>query len=97
MTDVARATRDDGRVKAGVSPRGTQRLFEVTRAYAALGGRGYATPDDVAAVAPAVLSHRLVLTADARVGGVERGDVVADVLDEVPVPTVDYETARRAV
>ena len=87
--DVARATREDGRVGVGVSPRGTQRLFEAARARAVIEGREYATPDHVAAVAPAVLAHRLVLTPDARVGGTEKATVVADVLDRVAVPTVE--------
>ena len=89
VVDVARATREDGRVGVGVSPRGTQRLFEAARARAVIEGREYATPDHVAAVAPAVLAHRLVLTPDARVGGTEKATVVADVLDRVAVPTVE--------
>jgi MoxR-like ATPase len=94
VTAVTRATRDDQRVKAGVSPRGTQRLFEATRAYAAIQGREYATPDDVRHIAPEVLTHRLVLTADARVNSVEKRDVVADILDDLPVPTIDYQGQR---
>ncbi|WP_255194896.1 AAA family ATPase [Halorarius litoreus] len=96
ITDVTRATREDSRVKAGVSPRGTQRLFEVTRAYAAVQGRDYATPDDVRAVTPDVLTHRLVLTADARVNGVAKADVVRDILEDLPVPTIDYEPQTTA-
>jgi MoxR-like ATPase len=93
IVDLTRATRADGRVKAGVSPRGTQRLFEATRALAAARGRDYATPDDVKDLAPSVLSHRLVLTADARVNSVEKREVIAALLSELPVPTVDYRTA----
>jgi MoxR-like ATPase len=96
VTEVTRATRDDERVKAGVSPRGTQRLFEATRSLAAIQGREYATPDDVRAIVPEVLAHRLVLTADARVNSVEKEEVVRDILDDLPVPTVDYQTARAA-
>jgi MoxR-like ATPase len=86
---VVRATRTDERVATGVSPRGCQRLFEVARAWAALDGRAYVSPDDVVDVAHPVLDHRLVLTADAAVQRVDRADVVADVLDSVPVPTVN--------
>ena len=86
---VARATREDHRVEIGVSPRGTQRLFEVVRARAALVGREFVTPDDVKSMARAALAHRLVLTPDAAVENVEKAAVVADVLDEIPVPTVD--------
>jgi MoxR-like ATPase len=89
MADVARATRQDHRVDIGVSPRGTQRLLETSRARAVLHGREFVTPDDVKAVARPALGHRLVLTPDARVEGVEKLRVIDDVLDEVPVPTID--------
>jgi MoxR-like ATPase len=85
---VARATRDDRRVEVGVSPRGTQRLLEACRARAAMVGRAFVTPDDVKRVARPVLAHRLVLTPDARVDGVEKSAIVESVLDEVTVPTV---------
>jgi MoxR-like ATPase len=86
---LCRATRRDPRVAVGVSPRGTQRLFETARARAVLDGRGYVTPDHVKAVARPVLAHRLVLTPDARVEDVSKTAVVAAVLDDVAVPTVD--------
>jgi len=89
ISAVCRETREDPRVTVGVSPRGTQRLFEAARARALIEGREYVTPDHVTAAVEPVLAHRLVLTADARVNGVPQGQVVADVLDEVPVPTVD--------
>ena len=88
MAELGRATRADGRVEVGVSPRGVQRLFEASRARAVVEGRGFVTPDDVAEVAVSVLAHRLVLTADATVAGAEKRAVVEDALDEVPVPTV---------
>jgi MoxR-like ATPase len=89
MPDVARATRTDRRVEVGVSPRGTQRLLEASRARAVLSGREFVTPDDVKRVSPAVLAHRLVLTPDAQVNDVAKEDVIADVLERVEVPTVE--------
>jgi len=86
---VARATREDRRVEVGVSPRGTQRLFETARAEAVLAGREYVTPDDIKRVAEPVLAHRLVLTPDATVNDVDKRSVVESVLDEVPVPTLE--------
>ena len=85
---IARATRQDRRVEVGVSPRGTQRLLEATRARAAMVDREYVTPDDVKRIAQPVLAHRVVLTPDARVDEVQKSSVVDGVLDEVPVPTV---------
>ncbi len=86
---VTRATRDDRHVETGVSPRGTQRLFEAARARATIEGRDFVTPDDVKTVAVPVLAHRLVLTPDAVVGDVDKRDVVEDVLESQPVPTVE--------
>jgi MoxR-like ATPase len=89
MANVARETREDRRVEVGVSPRGTQRLFEATRAYAAMCGREFVTPDDVKRVAHPVLAHRVVLTPDAQVNNVDKASIVDRVLDDVPVPTVE--------
>ena len=88
MTAIARGTREDRRVEVGVSPRGTQRLFEAARARAVLVDREFVTPDDVKSVVRPVLAHRIVLTPDATVEDVEKGAVVQDVVDAVRVPTV---------
>jgi len=87
--DITRATRSDYRVQIGVSPRGSQRLFEATRARAIVDGREYATPDTVKRIAEPVLAHRLVLTPDAEVKDVEKSQVISDILAETPVPTVN--------
>jgi len=89
IVDLGRATREDHRVDVGVSPRGIQRLFEAARAVAVLQRRDFVVPDDVKWVVEPVFSHRLVLTADAGVRGVDRSAIVADVLDSVPVPGAD--------
>lgn len=95
MARLTRATRTDRRVDVGVSPRGTQRLFEASRAFAVIRGRGFVTPDDVKTVAVPVLAHRLVLTPDASVGEVSRTDVIRDMLDSVPVPTVESSASEE--
>jgi MoxR-like ATPase len=89
MAELTRSTRADRRVEVGVSPRGTQRLFEAARARAVVVGREFVTPDDVKRVAQPVLAHRLVLTPDAQVNDVKKADVVAAVLERVEVPTVE--------
>ncbi|AEH35337.1 AAA family ATPase [Halopiger xanaduensis] len=89
VASLARETRTDGRVDVGVSPRGTQRLFEAARAYATIVGREYVTPDDIKRVAEPVLAHRLVLTPDATVNDVQKSQVVDAVLESVPVPTLE--------
>jgi MoxR-like ATPase len=86
---ISRATREDRHVEVGVSPRGTQRLFETARARATIEGRDFVTPDDVKTVAEPVLAHRLVLTPDAVVGEIEKPDIIDTVLDSQSVPTVE--------
>jgi MoxR-like ATPase len=88
LVAIARATRERSACAVGVSPRGTQRLFEAARARAVLSGRGFVTPEDIKRIAPAVLAHRLVLTPDAAVEAVEKRSIIERVLDDVAVPTV---------
>ena len=91
MVTLARRTRRDDRVHVGVSPRGIQKLFEASRAAAAIDGRSYVVPDDVKRVVGPVFTHRIVLTADASVRGVGRYDVVHDVVESVEVPAVGQQ------
>ena len=91
MADLCRATREDRRVEVGVSPRGTQRLFELARSHAVLHSREFVTPDDVKTIARPALAHRLVLTPEAQVNDVSKAAVLEDVLDDVAVPTVNRE------
>jgi MoxR-like ATPase len=76
------ATRADPRIELGASPRAGLMLFRAAKANAALDGRDHALPDDVQALAPTVLTHRLLLAPD--VAGDERSAVVRDSLERVP-------------
>jgi MoxR-like ATPase len=91
---LCRETRSDGRVEVGVSPRGVQRLFEVTRARAVLDGREFVVPDDVKRIAAPTLAHRLVLDPEARVQGTDHRDVIASVLERVEVPSMEPPDAE---
>jgi MoxR-like ATPase len=91
MVEVVERTRDHDQVDVGVSPRGLQRLYEAVRARATVQGRDYVVPDDVKALAKPVLAHRLVLTTEAQVRGVEKRDVVESVIGSVSVPRSDPE------
>ncbi len=79
---VLEETRADPRVELGASPRAGLMLFRAAKALAALRGRNHALPDDVQELAPAVLTHRLLLAPDA--AGDERAAVVRDALEKVP-------------
>ncbi len=86
IVDVAEATRHHRDLLLGVSPRGALALQRASRALAASIGRSYVVPDDVKALAPAVLEHRLVLSPEAMMRAVSPSDVLLGVLDSVPVP-----------
>jgi MoxR-like ATPase len=91
MAELVELSHEDHRCEVGVSPRGLQRLFEAARARAVIEGREYVIPSDIQRIAPSVLAHRLVLTPEAQVNDVQKTDVVADLIDEVPVPTIEDE------
>lgn len=81
-------THDNPDVEVGVSPRGVQRLLEASRAQAVIEGREFVTPEDIRRVAEPVLAHRLVLTAEATIGGVEKSEIIDQVLSDLSVPTI---------
>jgi MoxR-like ATPase len=85
-TAIVRATRTLPSVELGASPRAGVHLLAAAKASARLDGRGYVTPDDVAAVAPDVLRHRLLLRAEAELDRYRPDDAVEAALDAVPVP-----------
>ena len=86
IVGVVSATREHEDVYVGSSPRGSLGVYRASQARAALAGRDYATPDDVKSVAPYVLSHRLILSAAARMKQVTALDTVNEILSRVPVP-----------
>jgi MoxR-like ATPase len=79
-------TRADERLALGASPRAGIALLRLAKAGAALDGRTFVTPDDLARVAVAALAHRLILAPEARSTGVTPADVVAEALEAVPEP-----------
>ncbi|TVP79274.1 MAG: MoxR family ATPase [Gemmatimonadales bacterium] len=83
---VVRATREDGRLAVGASPRGTLALVKLSRAQALLEGRDHVGPDDVRSVAVAALGHRVVLSDDAWARRADPDEVVREAVDSVAVP-----------
>ncbi|HEU5152108.1 MAG TPA: MoxR family ATPase [Iamia sp.] len=86
--DLVAATRHDGRLAVGASPRGSLALLKLARVRAVLGGRDFVLPDDVKAIARPALEHRLLLTSDQWVRQVDPAHVLDDVLASVPAPSV---------
>jgi len=85
---LVRATREHEDIQLGGSPRATVALYRVAQAAAVLAGRSFVLPDDVKAVAPAVLAHRLVVDLDRSLRGATAESALAGMLDAVPVPPV---------
>jgi MoxR-like ATPase len=86
---LVHATRGRSDLVLGASPRATLALFRGGRALACVHGWSYVRPDDVKAIAPAVLSHRIILSTDARLRGLDATNVISQILASVPVPAED--------
>jgi MoxR-like ATPase len=83
---LLRATRGDSRLYLGASPRAGIALLRVAKARALGAGRTFLEPDDVKAVAVAVLAHRLILAPEARSSGLTGEQIVRETLEKTPVP-----------
>ena len=88
ILDIVGATRTVPTVQLGASPRGALSLMYASQARAAMQGREYVKPDDIKALAPSVLAHRLIVRPEQRVRGVTAETILAEILDRVSVPTV---------
>lgn len=82
---LAHATREHRQLMLGLSPRGALTLTRTAQAHAAARSRDYVTPDDVKAVAVAVMGHRLIPLPEARLSGFATGHLVEELLRSVPV------------
>jgi len=83
---VARATRGHAEIELGASPRATLSLYQASQAWAAIHQRDYVLPDDVKQMAPYVLTHRLIISPQAHLRGRRMEELIADIVDAVPVP-----------
>jgi MoxR-like ATPase len=89
ILQVVRATREHEAVELGVSPRGTLALFKASQALAALRGRSYVIPSDVQHLCPPILTHRVHISPQIRLRGRTPPQVVASIVEAVPVPVVE--------
>ena len=85
---VVRATREHPAAELGASPRGTLALYRACQALAAIRGRDFVLPDDVKALAPALLTHRLLISSQTRLRGRRPEEILQEVVGGVPVPVV---------
>jgi MoxR-like ATPase len=93
VVGIGRATREHPNLRLGASPRALLQLLRAAKAAAALDGRDFVLPDDVASVAESVLSHRLMLDRKAITAGENASGIVAGILAKVPVGAEARRTA----
>ncbi|MGN6090361.1 MAG: AAA family ATPase [Actinomycetales bacterium] len=93
--DLATATRTSPELRLGASPRATLQLVRAGRARAALAGRDYVLPDDLQQLAVSVLAHRLLPTAEAQISRRSTVEIVADLVERVPLPRPDAQRVGR--
>jgi MoxR-like ATPase len=96
IVELAEASRDHSDIALGASPRASLCLLRCARARALLDGRHYFTHEDIHAVAPGVLGHRLIVRPEAEVEGKRALDVVRDLLQSVPVLQSNGERGASA-
>ena len=85
---LVEATRHNERIQVGSSMRGALALTRCARVWAAADNRGYVVPDDVKDLAVSVLAHRITLTAEATFAGATAEQMISQILEEVPAPTL---------
>ncbi len=79
-------TRNNGDLMLGASPRASLAIMRASKAIAAINGRDFVTPDDVKFVAYPVLNHRIILTAEREMEGVEAEDIIKEITEGIEVP-----------
>jgi MoxR-like ATPase len=89
IVELSRSTRQHGDVYLGASPRGSLALFRTGQARAAINGRDFVLPDDIKALVPSALSHRVILGPAARLRDLNAEQILEEVLDGVAVPGGD--------
>jgi MoxR-like ATPase len=82
---LAEATRTHPDLALGVSPRGSLALLKTAQAFAAIRGRDYVIPDDIKALVPMTLSHRLILKPEAELRGLTAQAILNNVLENTPL------------
>ncbi len=86
ITSIAARSRQEPRLKLGLSPRSSMMLASASQTVALVAGRDYVVPDDVQQMSVYVLAHRIILDAGANYSGVSSREVIGDIVDSVEVP-----------
>lgn len=92
LLQIVRSTRTCPELALGASPRASIALYRAARALAYVRGREYVTPDDIKQLAVPTLCHRLTLSPEARMAGLDPTGIVRRLLDQTPAPVEDIST-----
>ncbi len=86
IVNLVTATRNHPAISLGASPRGSMSLHYASQAMALLAGRSYVQPDDIKALAVAVLAHRVIVRPEQRIKGLNSQAIIQEILKQIPVP-----------
>lgn len=86
IAEIVNTTRSSHHIYLGASPRASLWLLRVSKAYAALNGRYFVTPDDIRFLAPYVLNHRIILSHEKELEGAEAEQVIKELIETIDVP-----------
>jgi MoxR-like ATPase len=86
IAQIVAQTRNNAALYLGASPRASIAILTSAKAFAAMRGRDFVTPDDIREVAPSVLQHRVMLTPEKEMEGLSAKDVVRQIIQQVEIP-----------
>ncbi|MFW5999419.1 MAG: AAA family ATPase [Halanaerobiaceae bacterium] len=86
IVKIVRETRNHSALQLGVSPRGSLGIYRMSRSRAVIKSRDYVIPDDIKAVAPYVLKHRMRLKSDSKLRGRNKTDIIKSIIRQIEVP-----------
>jgi len=88
ITKIVQETRKDGNISLGASPRATLALLRASQARAYLEGRNYCIPDDIIKLVLPVISHRIILSPEARLSQTKVEKILKNIVAKIPVPVL---------
>ena len=86
ILNILDETRNSPQLVIGASPRAGEHLLYAAKAYALIHGRDYVVPDHIKKVAPKVLAHRVILSAEAELEGLSPQKIISDILNSTEIP-----------
>ncbi len=86
IANIVHNTRNNGDLFLGASPRASLSIMKTAKAIAAMRGRNFVTPDDIQFVAYPVLNHRIILTPEREMEGLEAEDIIKGIIQNIEVP-----------